>query len=142
METYIHKVQYYETDKMGIAHHSNYFRWMEEARGWLLEKLGCPYTELEKNGIFCVVNSARCDFINSVTYGDDVEIQTEITFYHGIRISIKYRIFISGSGKLAAEGETSHSFVKSGGIARLKRDFPVFDAALESAVKASGLIQK
>ena len=29
---YIHTVQYYETDKMGITHHSNYIRWMEEAR--------------------------------------------------------------------------------------------------------------
>ena len=29
---YRHIVQYYETDKMGITHHSNYIRWMEEAR--------------------------------------------------------------------------------------------------------------
>ena len=32
MKTYIHKVKYYETDKMGITHHSNYVRFMEEAR--------------------------------------------------------------------------------------------------------------
>jgi acyl-CoA thioester hydrolase len=32
MEPYMHIVQYYETDKMGITHHSNYIRWMEEAR--------------------------------------------------------------------------------------------------------------
>lgn len=29
---YILAVQYYETNKMGITHHSNYIRWMEEAR--------------------------------------------------------------------------------------------------------------
>ena len=28
MHTYIHEVKYYETDKMGITHHSNYVRWM------------------------------------------------------------------------------------------------------------------
>ena len=28
MEAYKHKVCYYETDKMGITHHSNYIRWM------------------------------------------------------------------------------------------------------------------
>ena len=28
--TYIHTVKYYETDKMGITHHSNYIRFMEE----------------------------------------------------------------------------------------------------------------
>ena len=26
---YIHKVQNYETDQMGIVHHSNYIRWYE-----------------------------------------------------------------------------------------------------------------
>ena len=29
MKEYKHKVQYYETDKMGITHHSNYIRMME-----------------------------------------------------------------------------------------------------------------
>ena len=29
---YRHKVQYYETDKMGFTHHANYIKWMEEAR--------------------------------------------------------------------------------------------------------------
>ena len=29
---YEHHAKYYETDQMGIIHHSNYIRWMEEAR--------------------------------------------------------------------------------------------------------------
>ena len=29
---YKHLVQYYETDQMGIVHHSNYIRWFEEAK--------------------------------------------------------------------------------------------------------------
>lgn len=32
MEKYCHSVKYYETDRMGFTHHSNYVRWMEEAR--------------------------------------------------------------------------------------------------------------
>ena len=51
MEKYIHKVQYYETDKMGITHHSNYIRWMEEARINYLEQNGWPYDKLEKERI-------------------------------------------------------------------------------------------
>lgn len=34
---------YYETDQMGIIHHSNYIRWFEEARVALLVHLGFPY---------------------------------------------------------------------------------------------------
>lgn len=37
MNLYQHKVQYYETDKMGIVHHSNYIRWMEEVRKPIME---------------------------------------------------------------------------------------------------------
>lgn len=40
---YQHKVQYYETDKMGITHHSNYIRFLEEARIDFLEKIGYGY---------------------------------------------------------------------------------------------------
>ena len=42
MEEYTHSVQYYETDKMGIVHHSNHVRWMEEARVDYLKQLGFP----------------------------------------------------------------------------------------------------
>ena len=45
---YIRKVQYHETDKMGITHHSNYIRWMEEARVNYLEQIGWPYDRLER----------------------------------------------------------------------------------------------
>ena len=47
MHVYFHKVNYYETDKMGITHHSNYIRWMEEARMDFLESVGFGMRELE-----------------------------------------------------------------------------------------------
>ena len=34
---YEHHAKYYETDQMGIIHHSNYIKWMEEARMDLME---------------------------------------------------------------------------------------------------------
>ena len=48
---YIHKVQNYETDQMGIVHHSNYIRWFEEARCDLLDYMGVGFADLEKQGI-------------------------------------------------------------------------------------------
>ena len=48
---YRHKVQYYETDTMKIVHHSNYVRWMEEARVDMLEQMGIGYDVMEKEGI-------------------------------------------------------------------------------------------
>lgn len=36
------RVQYYETDKMGIVHHSNYVRYLETARTELFRIKGMP----------------------------------------------------------------------------------------------------
>ena len=50
MKDYIRKINYYETDKMGITHHSNYIRFMEEARIDFLDQIGCGYAKMERDG--------------------------------------------------------------------------------------------
>ena len=62
MKPYIHKVNYYETDKMGITHHSNYVRFMEEARVDFLEQLGWSFDKLEAKGVASPVLSLDCTF--------------------------------------------------------------------------------
>ena len=52
MQNYVHVVNYYETDKMGITHHSNYIRWMEEARVEFLDSIGDGFDKLEAHGVF------------------------------------------------------------------------------------------
>ena len=44
-----HLVQYYETDQMGVVHHSNYIRWFEEARVFFMDQMGFGYDEMEKS---------------------------------------------------------------------------------------------
>ena len=57
-----HKVQYYETDGMGIVHHSNYIRWFEEARVDLLEQLGFGYDRIEAAGYSGPVLEVSCQY--------------------------------------------------------------------------------
>ena len=54
-EPYIRKVQYYETDMMGVAHHANFIHWMEEARILFMDRLGFPYAAMEAKGIISPV---------------------------------------------------------------------------------------
>ena len=67
MLKYIHKVQYYETDQMQIAHHSNYIRWFEEARTFFLEKSGFGYDRMEAEGIVCPVTGG-CRYASMVRF--------------------------------------------------------------------------
>jgi acyl-CoA thioester hydrolase len=46
IKVYPHKVQYYETDQMGVVHHSNYIRWFEEARSDFHDQIGISYAAI------------------------------------------------------------------------------------------------
>ncbi len=134
MKPYIRKVQYHETDKMGVAHHSNFIKWMEEARVDLLDQIGYGYVKLEEDGIISPVLSVECEYKHPLKFGDEVEILPEILEFRGIRLVIGYTM--TSSGETAAVGKTSHCFLTPDGkpIA-LKRQFPEFDAVLKSLIK-------
>jgi acyl-CoA thioester hydrolase len=48
---YERKINYYETDRMGVVHHSNYIRFLEEARSRWMEELNIPMEKLENEGL-------------------------------------------------------------------------------------------
>ena len=62
MKPYLRRVQYYETDMMGVAHHANYIHWMEEARIDFMDQLGFPYAEMERKGVLSPVKAFSCEY--------------------------------------------------------------------------------
>ena len=78
---YVHKTQYYETDTMKIAHHSNYIRWMEEARVDMLEQMGLGYDVMEKSGILSPVLSVECEYKSMTRFPEKVLITVCLTRY-------------------------------------------------------------
>ena len=62
MEAYRHTVKYYETDRMGFTHHSNYVRWMEEARIDFMDRLGFSYRKMEEEGVVSPVRAGGDHF--------------------------------------------------------------------------------
>ena len=59
MHTYKHEVKYYECDRMGVTHHSNYVRFMEEARVDYLDQLGFGFEKIG-NKTVCTAESMHC----------------------------------------------------------------------------------
>ena len=96
METYKHKVQYYETDKMQITHHSNYIRFMEEARTDFLEKIGWSYARMESEGLVSPVVSIDINYKKSTTYNDNIEIVTKILDMSMVKVEFEYTMYVNG----------------------------------------------
>ncbi len=89
---YMHTVQYYETDKMGITHHSNYIRWMEEARICFLSQIGWDYVRIEEMGIISPVLSVTCDFKKTTTFSDKVAINVNVEEFKGVKLHLAYEM--------------------------------------------------
>lgn len=122
---YGRRVNYYETDRMGIVHHSNYIRYFEEARLDLMEKCGLDYKGIEDMGIIIPVTFVDCRYIMSLRYGDDARIESHFTKYTGIRFEVSYQIYREGSEELCTEGKTGHCFLnKEMRPIRVRREFP------------------
>lgn len=129
------KANYYETDQMGIIHHSNYIRWFEEARLFYLENSGLPYKEMEDAGIFIPVLGVTCEYKVSVKYGQTVLIYVSITEFNGIRMKCSYRVVEKETGTLCSTGTSEHCFLtKSYKPLSLKRTYPHFYEKIMEAV--------
>jgi len=131
MSKYIHKVNYYETDKMGITHHSNYIRFMEEARMNFLSEIGYPMTRLEEEGITSPVVSVNCEYKHTTTYSDEIEIEVALEKYTGVKLFLSYTMRNSNTGETVAVASSAHCFIDDKGrpIA-VKKRAPEFDAVL------------
>lgn len=128
MTPYEHKVQYYETDGMGIVHHSNYIRWFEEARVDLLEQLGFGYDRIESEGFSSPVLEVHCQYKMMTRFGDTVKISAQITEYNGVRMAIHYVIRDAQTNVLRCEGESKHCFISTDGRpVSLRRSWPALD---------------
>ncbi len=102
---------YYETDKMGIVHHSNYIRWFEETRVYFLEKCGYPYAKMEEEGVLIPVLSASCEYKNAIRFDETVLIDLKVTEFNGFKMTVTYTVTGKNDGVLKAVGETRHFFV-------------------------------
>lgn len=128
---YERTVNYYETDRMGIVHHSNYIRFMEEARIELLSRLGMPYDKMEEAGVLIPVLSVSCEYRKSFQFGDIMQIQVYPISFNGIKLKLGYRIYKKETGELHTTGETGHCFLdKNMKMIRFKRDYPEFYSGL------------
>ena len=123
MNECLHTVRYYETDKMGITHHSNYIRWMEEARIDYLEQVGLPYDKLEEMGVFSPVVSLECRYKSPTTLPEAVRIAVFPEGFNGVRLRFRYEM--RRGDRLVAEARSEHCFVDAAGkLLRLRRDHP------------------
>lgn len=111
IKPYERDVYYYETDRMGIVHHSNYIKWFEEARIDFLKQIGYPFKRIEDEGVMIPVLSVECTYRKPLMFGDTYVVKIIPETFNGIKFCMKYEIRKKGEDSICTTGTSTHCFI-------------------------------
>ena len=130
---YRHEVKYYECDRMGVTHHSNYVRFMEEARIWWLDCLGYGYERMEAEGIVSPVVALSCNYKHTTTFKDVIEIEVKVAEMTELKLGFSYIMKVDG--KVVCTATSTHCFLDNGRPVRLAERFTTLYEAINSTLE-------
>lgn len=103
-------VRYYETDQMGIVHHSNYVRYFECGRTAMLKEIGLPIEKIEEAGVMMPVVAVECRYRTPAKLGDTLRIVTAVDEVPRAKLVIRNEVY-NPSGQLVCNGTVTLGFI-------------------------------
>ena len=129
MHIYRHEVKYYECDRMGITHHSNYVRFMEEARVDFLDKIGDGFDRIEAEGVVSPVVAITCSYKHPTTFKDLIDIEVSISKMQDLKFEFTYTMRLGE--KIVCIGQSTHCFTENGRPVVISKRLPELYQAIQ-----------
>ena len=101
------RVNYSETDQMGVVYHANYLIWFDRARTELMRATGLTYKELEQQGVYLAVAEVQVRYRAAARYDDLVRVRCWVRDLGSRRVTFGYAVDRAETGELLATGATS-----------------------------------
>jgi acyl-CoA thioester hydrolase len=98
-----HRVNYSETDQMGVVYHARHVVWLDVARTEHLRLAGYSYRELEEQGVRLVVTDLQLRYVGAARYDDVVAIRCRVKEARSRRVIFTYRLETGGNHIADAE---------------------------------------
>ena len=103
-------VRYYETDQMGIVHHSNYVKFFEVARTEWLRAAGLTYAEMERRGVMMPIVEVQVKYRMPAYYDELISVRAFVDDMPMARMTFRYEIR-GEDGRDIASGLTTLGFI-------------------------------
>jgi len=101
------RVNYSETDQMGVVYHARYLVWLDVARTEHLRRSGMSYRELEDTGLRLAVSEVAVRYRQPARYDDPLRIRCWVRDVASRRVDFGYAIENAEDGRLLATASTS-----------------------------------
>ncbi|MGH7591959.1 MAG: acyl-CoA thioesterase [Gemmatimonadales bacterium] len=102
-----HRVDYSETDQMGVVYHARYLVWLDVARTEHLRLAGMSYKQMETAGYRLVVSEARLRYRRPARYDDPIRVQCWVREVTSRRVAFGYAVEHGERGELLVTATTS-----------------------------------
>ena len=103
-------VRYYETDQMGIVHHSNYIRYFECGRNAMLKEMDIPMEKIEAGGVMMAVVAVDAKYKVPARLGDTLRIVSLIDTPPTAKVLVKTEIY-NQNDQLVCTGSVTLGFI-------------------------------
>jgi acyl-CoA thioester hydrolase len=101
------RVNYSETDQMGVVYHARYLVWLDIARCDHLRLSGMSYRDLEEMGLRLAVSEATIRYRQPARYDDRVRIRCWVRDLASRRVDFGYAVEHAEDNRLLATASTS-----------------------------------
>ena len=105
------QVQFFDLDPMEVVWHGHYVKYLEIARGALLDKIDYNYPQMRASGYFWPVIDLQVRFTASARFGDVLKLRAEIVEWEN-RLKIEYLISAATTGKRLTRATTTQVAVE------------------------------
>lgn len=105
-ETHV-RVNYSETDQMGVVYHARYLVWLDIARTEHLRRSGMSYRDLELAGLRLAVSDVSVKYRQPARYDDLIRIRCWVRDIASRRVAFGYAIEHAGDSRLLATASTT-----------------------------------
>ena len=101
------RVNYSETDQMGVVYHARYLVWLDIARCDYLRLAGMTYRELERSGLRLAVSEVTIRYRQPAQYDDPIRIRCWVREVASRRVDFGYAVEHAEDARLLATASTS-----------------------------------
>jgi acyl-CoA thioester hydrolase len=105
------QVQFFDLDPMEVVWHGHYVKYLEIARGALLDSIGYNYPEMRDSGYLWPVVDLQIRYIAPARFGARLNLRAEIVEWEN-RLKIEYLISEASSGKRLTRASTTQVAVE------------------------------
>jgi acyl-CoA thioester hydrolase len=106
------RVEYHDTDQMGVVHHSNYVKFFEVARTEWLRAIGLTYAEMERRGVMMPIVDVAVKYRNPAVYDELISVTAFVDALPMARMTFRYEVR-GEDGREIASGSTTLGFIDS-----------------------------